>query len=140
MRLGKRQLLLFTPFQDCAQSGGGPLYPSIVSMPRKPPQSLGSPPSGNPHGVFDLVDEACFESTASAVVREKDDHLSDLPSECGLESLGRDLHRRLIPTSRKQPHIQLSTRADKARMAEIRPCSRILRGRSCRRWAVIVER
>jgi hypothetical protein len=73
MRLGKRQLLLFTPLQDCAQSGGGPLCPSILSVPRKP--SLGLPPSGNLHGVFDLVEEACFESIASAVVRGKDDHL-----------------------------------------------------------------
>jgi hypothetical protein len=123
MRLGKRRLLLFTPFQDCAQSGHEPLYPSIVSMPRKPPRSLGLPPSGNIHGVFDLVDEACVESTASAVVREKDDHMSDLPSECGSESLGRGLHWRLISTSHKPPHLQLSTRADKARTAEIRLCS-----------------
>jgi hypothetical protein len=57
------------------------LCPSIVSTPRKPPHSLGLPPSGNLHGVFDLVDEAFVESTASAVVREKDDHLSNLPSE-----------------------------------------------------------
>jgi hypothetical protein len=49
--------------------------------------------------------------------------MSDLPSECESESLGRGLHRRSIPISHKPPHLQLSTRADKAGMAEMRLCS-----------------